>query len=90
MNIGSMSIIQNGIQGFMNGQALVNRSAAELAHINTSRNYSPAETSEDPITAKKKKKSVASLKEGEIYARAGAKVISAGYNTLGTLLDMKV
>ena len=88
MNTGSMSVMQNGIRGFMNGRALVNRSAAELAHMNVSRNDIPSAGSEESVPDPEK--SIASLKEGEIYARAGAKVISAGYNTLGTLLDLKV
>ena len=90
MNIGSMSIMQNGIRGFQNAQSLINRSSAELAHLNVSHGASSPETDWDTAPVRSPEESIASLKQGEIYARAGAKVISAGYDTIGTLLDIKV
>ena len=90
MNIGSMSIMQNGIRGFQNAQSLINRSATELAHLNVSHGSSSPETDGDTALVRSPEESVAALKQGEIYARAGAKVISAGYDTIGTLLDIKV
>ena len=93
MNIGSMSIMQNGIRGFQNAQSLINRSAADLAHLNVTHSSQNPEASEeaDEVSAiRSPEESVAALKQGEIYARAGAKVISAGYDTIGTLLDIRV
>ncbi len=90
MNISSMSVMQNGIRGFQNAQSLINRSATELAHLNVSHSASSPETAWDTDSARSPEESIAALKQGEMYARAGAKVISAGYGTIGTLLDIKV
>ena len=92
MNIGSMSIMQNGIRGFQNAQSLINRSTADLAHLNVTHSSQNPEASEaDEVSAiRSPEESIAALKQGEIYARAGAKVISAGYDTIGTLLDIRV
>ena len=75
------SVISTGVVGVQNGYDMLNRSADQIAKAN----IPPSEGGPEEIITP-----VVEQLLGKIQVQASAKVIQAGSDMLGTLIDIKV
>ena len=73
-----------------NGKKINNKDDEMQRYKDFFNSFNEASETDEVSAIRSPEESIAALKQGEIYARAGAKVISAGYDTIGTLLDIRV
>lgn len=83
---GSGNALSAGLAGIQQGQQKLTQAAQEVASANTERPVQPNQEGEKADLAK----ALLDEKQGQRQVEASAKVVEAGSQTIGSLLDIKV
>jgi hypothetical protein len=83
---GSGNALSAGLAGIQQGEQKITQAAQEVASANTQRPVQPNQSTEQADLAK----SLLDEKQGQRQVEASAKVVEAGSQMIGSLVDIKV
>lgn len=83
---GSGNALSAGLAGIQQGEQKITQAAQEVASANTQRPVQPNQAAEKTDLAK----SLLDEKQGQRQVEASAKVVEAGSQMIGSLVDIKV